>query len=127
VITRMHLTFALGLLAVGCVPDLTRLEIIADTDPPLEHSASQAGVTMTEGNAMAVTIRAFNEEDELEDGRMTLYADAGMTVMTRVYDLDEGTSQFVLIADAAGSGNLTAFVEGTSGELKVPFTIAAQE
>jgi len=118
-----------GLLGIGlggCQPDLARVEITADTTPPLEHSISGEAIKLTHGTAVAVTVKAFNEDDEYEDGRMSFLVPNGgpMSALERIAE-EEGY-HYVLLGERPGTDQVTIYVEDTNGEVIVPLEVLPQ-
>lgn len=117
-------------VVAGCQPTLTEVRVTQDTTPPLEHAVSSDGFTITHGSALAITLTAFNEEGEQEDGEIWIAVDVegeenvSLEVLERGYDYH--STQFVLIGESPGSGSLRVSSELTVGELDIPYTVLAQ-
>ena len=112
--------------ATGCGADLERVELEAETVPPLEHVVSADGIILEEGAAIAVRVRAFEEGERTSD-RLTVSSQGfGLEAYYVDHDGDTGT-RYILMADAPGNGALVVSkADGTSNELAVPFIVPAQ-
>ncbi|AKT37924.1 hypothetical protein [Chondromyces crocatus] len=117
-----------GFSVVGCVPDFDTLEVEFDAPPPFEATFSQEGLSMVHGTAIAVTVTALADDEEL-DGRLLLDAFPLVRVLERENDDETSTEprSFVLLAEDVGSGRMGVSIAGRSGLVSIPVTVSPQQ
>ncbi len=103
----LGLLLPLSLGALGCGRDYT-VKLYQQSDPPIEAQLASDRVTLTEGIAVGVMARAFDDGEMEEDEPIELLSQDSSVLDVRP---GVGANEFVLIARGAGRTTIDAFVD----------------
>ncbi len=114
-----------ALVITGChhdpAPQLTRVDLIAENQPPIPVKASSAGITISEGIGVAFTISGYVDDKPSKD----ILQVRNDTTCTLVHGY--GAGEYFLVGGAPGTGTLEITDSpGAEGSIKVPVTVVAQ-
>ena len=122
---RCYVLFGLlsaSCLALGCEPDLERVNITQATTPPLAVVVTGTRIEVPEGIAVAVDVVGINDEgDEEPDIDVPLIYSAALGVISTAVQ-----GRFIFYGSEIGSGTVPFTALGTNGQVDVPFTVTAQ-
>ena len=107
--------------ALGCQPNLERVNITPVTTPPLAVVLTGTNIQIPDGIAVAADVEGVDEDG---DTHTDLSASAAYSSFGVLETDQEG--RFVFYGGTPSTGVITFTALGTKGDVRVPFTVTAQ-
>ena len=112
---------SVALFAAGChQPELTRVDMQAENQPPIPAQVSGSGITITEGIGVAVQITPY-VDDKGSGDVITVQNGSTCSVQPGTY-----ANEYFIVGGKPGQGTLTITDPSHDGTVTVPVTVLAQ-